>query len=181
MLPGQMLNRAMCLQRLCSEVQRREVECHRNVRHKLLSAIFSLADHCADAIARSGNTTLLNLSFQCPLLLCSQRTAYQIAEIVDADDIVERIVHRLITREIGLAEDRRLTIERFIHVDGLDYLALRIENGAYGSRAVIPHYVGRDADIVCPALDKDRGSAPDFLHDLVNHGEIVIHLRGAKK
>jgi|SRR6516164_4236655 len=131
---------------------------HRKVRHKFLSAILSLADYCANDIARSAKYTLLDLSFQC-LLLCSQRTAYQIAEIVDADDIVERIVHRLVTREIGLAEDRRLTIERFIHVDGLDYLAPRIENGAYGSRAVIPHYIGRDTDIVCTALDKDRGGA----------------------
>ena len=90
-------------------------------------------------------------------------------------------MHRLITREIGFAEDRCLTIERFIHVDELDYLALRIENGAYGARAIIPHYVGRDADVVCSALDKDRGGAADFLHDFVNQGEIVIHPRGAKK
>ena len=69
---------------------------------------------------------------------CGQRTAYHITEIVDADDVVERVVHRLIAREIGFAEDRRLAIERFIHVDELDHLALGIENGAYGARADHP-------------------------------------------
>ena len=46
-------------------------------------------------------------------------------------------MHRLIAREIGFAEDRRLAIERFIRVDELDYLALGIKNGAYGARAII--------------------------------------------
>lgn len=109
-----------------------------------------------------------------------QRTAYHITEIVDADDVVERVVHRLIAREMGFAEDRRLAIERFIHVDELDYLALGIENGAYGARAIILLYIGRDADIVGPALGEDSGSATDFLHNLVNQGEVVIHLRRTK-
>jgi hypothetical protein len=46
-------------------------------------------------------------------------------------------MHRLIARQIGFAEDRRRAIEHFIHVDELDYLAFGIENGAYGTRAVI--------------------------------------------
>src|SRR6266478_5662378 len=115
------------------------------------------------------------------LSTCGQRTAYHITKIVDADDVVARVVHRLIARQIGFAEDRRRAIERFIHVDELDYLALGIENGAYGTRAVILLYVCRDADIVGPALNEDRGGAADFLHDLVNQGEVVIHLRRAKK
>src|SRR6516162_2793560 len=98
------------------------------------------------AYAASNAWPPLNLSFQCLLLLWGQRTAYQIAKIVDAD-----------------------------------YLALRVENGTYGARAIIPLYVGRNADIVCPALNKDRGGAADLLHDSINQAEIVIHLRGAKK
>ena len=39
-----------------------------------------------------------------------QRTAHHVTEIVDANDVVERVVHRLIAREIGFAEDRRLAI-----------------------------------------------------------------------
>src|SRR5262249_31938381 len=116
-----------------------------------------------------------------PKSTCGQRTAYHITKIVDADDVVARVVHRLIARQIGFAEDRRRTIERFIHVDELDYLALGVENGAYGTRAVILLYVCRDADIVGPALNEDRGGATDFLHDLVNEEEVAIHLRRAKK
>jgi hypothetical protein len=37
------------------------------------------------------------------------------------------------------------------------------------------------ADVVSPALDEDRGGAADFLHNLVNQCEVVVHLRGAKK
>src|ERR1700757_1344907 len=89
-------------------------------------------------------------------------------------------MHRFVTSQIGFAEDHCLTIERFIPVDELDYLALRVENGTYGARAIIPLYVGRNADIVCPALNKDRGGAADLLHDFINQAEIVIHFRGTK-
>src|SRR6266478_7877462 len=95
--------------------------------------------------------------------MCGQRTAYHITKIVDADDVVAHVVHRLIAGQIGFAEDRRRAIKRFIHVDELDYLALGIENGAYGARAIILRYVGRDSDIVGPTLDEDRGGAADFL------------------
>src|SRR6516164_6392647 len=94
------------------------------------------------------------LIFSVSALLWGQRTAYQIAKIVDADDVVLRVLHRLIARQIGFAEDRCLTIECFIPVDEFDYLALRVENGTYGARAIIPLYVGRNADIVCPLLTK---------------------------
>jgi hypothetical protein len=43
------------------------------------------------------------------------------------------VVHRLIARQIGFAEDRCLTIECLIPVDELDYLTLGIENGADGA------------------------------------------------
>src|SRR6516165_576012 len=132
------------------------------------------------AYAASNAWPPLNLSFQCLLLLGGQGTAYQIAKIVDADDVVLRVLHRLIARQILFAEDRCLTIERFIPVDELDYLALRVENGTYGARAIIPLYVSRNAYIVCPALYQDRGGAADLLHDSINQAEIVVHLRGAK-
>src|SRR5262249_7321156 len=84
---------------------------------------------------------------------CGQRTAYHITKIVDADDVIVHVVDRLIARQIGFAEDSRRAIERFIHVDELDYLALGIESGADGTRAVILLYVCRDTDIVGPALN----------------------------
>jgi hypothetical protein len=40
--------------------------------------------------------------------------------------LVLLVLHRLIARQILFAEDRCLTIERFIPVDELDYLALRV-------------------------------------------------------
>ena len=47
-----------------------------------------------------------------------------IAYIVDANDLAGGIVHRLITRKKGFAEDHRIAIVRFIPVDGLIALPL---------------------------------------------------------
>ena len=98
----------------------------------------------------------------CAESACGQRIAYHITKIVNADDVVARVVYWLIAGQIRFAEDRRRAIKRFIQVDELDCLSLGIENGAYGTRAVIFLYVCRDADIIGPALNTDRGGAADF-------------------
>ena len=94
-------------------------------------------------LCRLQGVASFKLIFSVSAALVRSKNRLPNSQKVNADDIVLLVLHRLIARQILFAEDRCLTIERFIPVDELDYLALRVENGTYGARAIIPCYVGR--------------------------------------
>src|SRR6516165_3168356 len=79
--------------------------------------------------------------FRCPDLNCQYldrggqsprtpgRTLLQITHVVDADDVLRRIPYRLVSGDVGFAENVRLTVKGFALTD--DWMAL-----PFGSKTV---------------------------------------------
>src|ERR1700751_1680789 len=86
-----------------------------------------------------------------------RRALLQVTDVVDADRLFRSVEDRLLSGDVGFAENVSLAIERLVLPDGLDGLARGVQDGADGAGAIILFNVGRDAHILVALLDEDRG------------------------
>src|SRR6516165_11299871 len=126
--------------------------------------------------------------FRCPDLNCQYldrggqsprtpgRTLLQITHVVDADDVLRRIPYRLVSGDVGFAENVRLTVKGFALADGLDGFAFRVQDGSDRSRAIVLFYVGGDTDILVAVFHENCCRALSLLNYIIDQIEIVVDL-----
>src|SRR5439155_14782778 len=105
-----------------------------------------------------------------------ERLVPQIADVIDADDIVACITDWFIASDIRLAQDVGLSKIAFALRKSCNGFTFWVKKGTYRSRPVILLNVRCYADELVAALNKDCGRSAHFLLDLINQNEVIIHL-----
>src|SRR5690349_15594884 len=98
----------------------------------------------------------------------SALSQFQITYVVDADHGFGVIMDRLVSGDVGFAENVDLAVKWFVLPDGLDSLACWIKHGSDRAGAVVLFHVGCDADKLVALLDEDRCRGAGLLRDLIN-------------
>src|SRR5260370_7416334 len=99
------------------------------------------------------------------LCVRSEPLVLQIADVVDADDVVACIADWFIASDVRLAQDIGLSEIAFALRNSRDRFALRVENRAYRPRTVILLNIRCHADELVPSLNKNSACSTPFLLD----------------
>src|SRR5436190_7952430 len=91
------------------------------------------------------------------LCVRSEPLVFQIADVIDADDVVACVADWFIASDVRLAQDVGLSEIAFALRNSRDRFALRVENRAYRPRPVILLNIRCHADELVAALNKDCG------------------------